>query len=245
MQSLFSRFGSRRLLPERATHLLAAWEQRLGERTRLRAEFYQRWDRDLLSRPFYEPRLLAGRIFNPPLDAPIRNSARGYARGFDIFLQRRTANRLTGWVSYSLGYARLRDGEARLSFPSGQDQRHTVNVYAGYRLRPTVNLSLKWLYGSGFPLPGFYRREGTSYFLSESRNSLRLDPCQRADFRINKAYTFDRCRLTLYGEVVNLLNRRNYRFDSFNGYNARTGQAFLTLDRMFPLLPSVGIVAEF
>jgi hypothetical protein len=48
----------------------------------------------------------------------------------------------------------------------------------------------------------------------------------------------------LYGEVVNLFNRRNHRFDTFNGYNARTGQAFVTLDRMFPILPSAGIVLE-
>jgi len=245
IQWLFSKLGSRRLLPERAIHYVAALEQRLGARTRLRVEAYQRQDRDLLFRPFYEPRLVKGKVFIPPLDPPLHNSSRGYARGIEIFLQRRSANRLTGWVSYALGYARQRDGEASIAFPAEMDQRHTVNVYGSYRVRPTVNLSVKWLYGSGFPMPGFFRRTGTTYFLSESRNGLRLDPYQRADLRINKAYVFDRWKLTLYGEVVNVLNRHNYRFDSFGSYNTRTGQINLYLDRMFPILPSAGVVLEF
>jgi hypothetical protein len=44
--------------------------------------------------------------------------------------------------------------------------------------------------------------------------------------------------------VINLTNRTNYIYDSFNGYNAKTYQAFLTLDTMFPILPSAGIVFE-
>ena len=242
---LFSRFGGIRLLPERANHVLAAVEQRIGERTRLRAEFYQRDDRDLLFRPFYEPRIIGATVFNPPSLAPARNSLRGYARGVEVFLQRRSANRLAGWISYAYGRARLRDGEARIAFPADQDQRHTVNAYASWRIRPSVNLSVKGLYGSGFPIPGFLRRNGTLYFLDASRNALRLDAYRRLDARINKAFTFDRWKLTLYAEVVNLTNARNYRFDSFNGYNSRTGRASVTLGTMFPVIPSAGVAIEF
>ncbi len=242
---LYSRVGSRRVIPERAIHYLGAVEQRIGDRSRVRLELYQRLDRDLLFRPFYDPRIIAGRIYNPPLDTPVFNSSRGYARGAEIFFQRRTANRFTGWVSYALGYARQRDGFARASFPSDQDQRHTVNVYGSYRVRPTVNLSLKWLYGSGFPIPGFLRPAGGAYFLADRRNEARLEPYRRTDARINKAYVFDRYKLTLYGEVVNLFNRDNRRFDSFNGYNSWSGQAYLGLNRMFPILPSAGVMIEF
>ncbi|MEK7407575.1 MAG: TonB-dependent receptor [Acidobacteriota bacterium] len=242
---LFSRLGGLCLLPERAIHYVAALEQRLGERSRMRVEFYDREDRDLLFRPLWDARLAGTRILPNRLDAPVHNSSRGYARGFEALFQRRTANRLTGWVSYALGYSRVRDGEARAAFPSDYDQRHTVNIYLGYRVRPSVNLSTRWVYGSGFPIPGFLRREGANYFLAAERNRLRLEAYHRADVRINKAWTFDRGKLTLYGEVVNLFNHGNYRFDSFNGYNARTGQAFITLDRMFPVLPSAGVAVEF
>jgi len=242
---LFSSFGSTTLLPERATHFLLGVEQALDERTRLRMELYHRWDRDVLFRPFYEPRLIDGEIFHPPPDAPLRNSTRGYARGFEIFFQRRSANKVTGWVSYAWGNARAHDREANIDFPADYDQRHTVNVYLSYRLRPSVNLSVKWLYGSGFPIPGFFRRAGGLYFLAETRNAVRLDPYQRADLRMNKAFAHHRWKLTLYGELVNLFNRRNLRFSSFNGYDPMTGRARISFDRMFPILPSVGVALDF
>ncbi|HSW49426.1 MAG TPA: hypothetical protein VLH09_04590, partial [Bryobacteraceae bacterium] len=241
---LFTAAGGRGLLPERSNHLVASIEQRLGPRTRLRAEFYEREDRDLLFRPFYEPRLIAGKIFNPPPSPPVRNSVRGYGRGFEVFVQRRSANRLSGWVSYAYSRARLRDGEARISFPADEDQRHTMNAFGSYRVRPTVNLSLKWLYGSGYPLPGFYRVESGQYFLSESRNQVKVDTFQRVDARLNKAYVFQRWKLTLYVEAVNVFNRANYRFSSFDGYNSKTGRVSLSVTKMFPIIPSVGTVLE-
>ena len=38
--------------------------------------------------------------------------------------------------------------------------------------------------------------------------------------------------------------RTNYVFESFNGYTSSTHQAYITLDKMFPILPSAGIVFE-
>ena len=154
VQSLDSAYGSPRLLPERATHVAAAVEQRLGPMTRLRVAVYRRNDRDLLFRPGLEARLAGGAIVPDQFQAPIGNSMSGYAEGAEFFLQRRTANRLTGWVSYALGWTRMRDGVTGARFVADQDQRHTVNVYLGYRARPSVNVSGRWTYGSGFPRAG-------------------------------------------------------------------------------------------
>ena len=207
-------------------------------------EFYDRTDRDLIFQPLYDPRILAGKVFAPPLNALYYNSMRGYSRGFEIFLQRASANRPTGWISYAYGHAQMRDGISHISFPSQWDQRHSVNVYAGYRLRPSVNLSVRSIFGSGFPIPGFLQKVGSSYYLTTQRNETRLGNYQRTDFRVNKNWTKVKWKTTLYGEVVNVTNQTNYRFDSFNGYNASTRQAFISLDKLFPILPSVGIVIE-
>jgi hypothetical protein len=162
----------------------------------------------------------------------------------EVFLQHSSANRLTGWVSYAFGRTEMRDGVTAARFPSDYDQRHTVNVYGGYRLRPSINLSLRWSYGTGIPIPGYLRQSGTLYYLSNSRNQLRLDPYSRTDFRVNKAWTHDKWKLTLYGEVINLMNRTNYVFESFDGYTTSTKQAYVTLDKLFPVLPSAGLVFE-
>ncbi len=241
---LTSVLGERSLLPERSNHVIAAVEQQLGERTRLRVEYYNRADRDLIFQPLADPRIVNGKVFTPPLSPPYANSMRGYARGFEIFVQRSSANRFTGWISYMYGRTGMYDGVTRQSFPSDYDQRHTVNVYGGYRLRPSINLSMRWCYGSGFPMPGYLQKIGATYYLAGSRNQLRLEPYKRADFRINKAWTHDKWKLTLYGEVVNLTNRSNHIFDILDGYNSKTSQAFLTLEKLFPILPSLGLVFE-
>ncbi len=158
LNQIFSTFTHTPLLPERSTHYEAVVEQTLDERTRLRVEFYDRQDRDLLARPLLDPRMLFdGTIFNALPNAPLHNSERGYSRGAQIFLQRRTANGFTGWISYAYGHAEIRDGDLGVSFPSDYDQRHTFNAYVSRRLRPTVNVSARFTYGSGMPLPGFYR----------------------------------------------------------------------------------------
>jgi hypothetical protein len=245
VQDRFSRYAGANLLPARAVHYLASFEQRLGKLSRVRVQAWQRNDRDLLFRPALEARMAGGAIQGDNFQAPIRNSLRGYARGLEFVVQRRTANRITGWASYNLGYARMYDGASGIRFAPDQDQRHTVNAYLGYRIRPSVHLSTKWSYGSGFPVPGFFRKDGDNqYYLAAQRNGARLGPYQRTDVRVNKSRTFERWKMTIYGEVVNVMNRSNYRFDSYDGYDA-TGRAYLSLSKMFPVLPSAGIMIEF
>ncbi|MGO9257452.1 MAG: carboxypeptidase regulatory-like domain-containing protein [Bryobacteraceae bacterium] len=243
---LTSPLGGRGLLPSRSNHVIAAAEQRLGARTRMRLEYYNRADRDLAFQPLDYPRLLGPslKVFAPPLNPPYVNSQRGYSRGVEAFLQRNSANRYTGWISYAYGRTEMTDGVTLSHFPSDYDQRHTVNIYGGYRIKPTVNLSLRSSYGSGFPIPGYLTKAGSLYYLTTVRNQLRMPAYSRTDLRVNKSWTKDKWKLTLYGEVVNLTNRTNYIFDSFDGYNATTHQAYLTLDTMFPILPSAGIVFE-
>jgi hypothetical protein len=243
--------GNPYLLPERSTHSVAAIEQSLGTRTRLRAEMFYRADRDLIAQPLSEPRMLAsGAIFVPPASPPHVNSVRGPARGIEIFLQRRTANRLAGWASYAYVRTSLRDGFTGAVYPADSEQRHTVSLYSSYRLSPTVNLSGRYSYGSNFPIPGFLRQSGNLYYLSTQRNALRLPDYHRADLRLNKSFHHETARGwtwrgVFYVEVLNLTNHTNTTYDSFNGFNAKTGQAFPTFLKLFPIVPAAGIMIEW
>jgi hypothetical protein len=71
--------------------------------------------------------------------------------------------------------------------------------------------------------------------LNRDRNTARLDAYQRTDVRVNKSRPFDRWKLTIFGEVVNVVNRANYRFDSYNGHDGQ-GRAFLSFSKMFRVL---------
>lgn len=241
---LTSPYGRRDLLPERANHVTTAIEQRIGDNTRIRAEAWNRDDRDLLMRPLFDPRLIGGALAVSG-DARVFNSVRGYSRGGQVTLQRRSANRLSGWISYTYSFARQRDSITGQHYWSAFDQRHIGNAYVSYRWRPSLNLSARYGYGSGEPIPGFLTQRDGLYYLSAQRNAQRLPSYGRFDVRANKSFTFDRWKLTLYGEVINVTNRRNLRFVSLDGASSQTGQARLTIERVFPIVPVAGVTLEF
>jgi outer membrane receptor for ferrienterochelin and colicin len=198
----------------------------------------------MLYQPFSDPRLINGSVFMPPINALYTNSLRGYGRGVEVYLQRSSTKGISGWVSYSYGRSLMHDGVTGDSFRSDWDQRHTINAYASYRLRPSVNLSSRWTYGSGFPIPGFLTEVNGNFFLSAKRNTLNLGPYQRLDVRVNKYWNREKWHTTLYAEVTNLTNKTNSRFGSLDGYSGSNGAAYVSIDTMFPILPSVGVVFE-
>jgi len=246
---LRSIYGNPNLLPMSARHLVAGVERRLGSRTRLRGEFYQRDDRDMPFQPYVDPRIAygpKGMPYIPVADPAYYSVLNGTSRGGEVFLQRSSANRLTGWVSYSYGRDMQHDTLTGERFPSDYDQRHTVSAYGGVRVSPTVNLSLHTSYGSGFPMPAYFARASYGVLiLGPSRDQVRLPAYQRTDLRINKSWIHAKWKFTLYGEIINLTNHGNYFFESFNSYDRLTGQISATIPKTFPILPTVGIAVEW
>ena len=106
-----------------------------------------------------------------------------------------------------------------------------------------MNLSAKYRYGSNFPVGAFVLVQGSATDLSEQRNPSRVPPYSRLDLRANKSFNFDRWKLTLYGEVLNLLKRDNIRYTS--EMDTVNGSLSINRDTMFPLLPIAGIRVEF
>jgi len=241
LEQMFGRLGNPILRAERATHYNVSVERLFGDRMRVLAEVYDREDRGIFF-SLSEPRLINNGVGF--FEFPFQNSLNGHARGVELTLQRRSANKLAGWVSYSYSRTYLRDTQTGLSFVSDTDQRHTVNVYGSYRFTDTWNLSGEWRYGSGQPIPGFYRQVGSDYFLTDQRNLSRVPDYSRVDVRLSKAFLFKRWKLTVTGEVINLLNQDNVRFSGFDGFGVN-GRVFGQLDRLLPILPSAGVVIEF
>jgi hypothetical protein len=61
---------------------------------------------------------------------------------------------------------------------------------------------------------------------------------------VSKAFLFKKWKLTVTGEVLNLLNRSNVRYAGFDGFLSN-GRVVGQLDRVLPIVPSAGIVIEF
>jgi Carboxypeptidase regulatory-like domain/TonB-dependent Receptor Plug Domain len=243
---MFGEFGNLHLRAERATHYIFQVEQLLNEKTRVRFEAYDREDRNDIYSADTEYRLLNGQPIGPRLGITggrYQNNLRGHARGIELFVERHSVNKLSGWISYSYGVARYRDAATNLSFDGDFDQRHTLNLYGTYRLKPTLNVSSKYRYGSNIPLPAFLLVQGESTTLSSQRNQSRPPAYSRLDVRANKAFHFDRWKLTLYGEVLNILGHKNIRYTR----DVDTVNRTLSFDKdtMFPVLPIAGLRVEF
>src|SRR5581483_2403639 len=179
-------------------------------------------------------------------------------RGVQFLLQRRSSNRLSGWLGYT--YVRAREREYQVTtpvspyffsfdvpyYPTLDDQRHTLNLFGMYRLRPSLYLSGKYLFGSGFPIPsGTYIPVGNGEYVEVGRNGTRLGIYQRLDFRADKDWAFQRWKLTLYGEVLNLTNHYNARYYYSSGIDPITGHATIKTLQGLPITPTAGIVLQF
>jgi TonB dependent receptor/Carboxypeptidase regulatory-like domain len=229
---------------ERATHYDIGVEARLGTTMRWQVTLYDREEHDFLRRPGVEPRIVDGRIVRGSNTAVYRNQLDGHARGVEVLVQRRDPNKLSGWIGYAYGRNRYRDTVTREAFWGDLDQRHTFNLYAHYRWSDRSSVSGKLRLGSNFPVPGYYSERDGEYFLAERRNEVRLPLYARMDVRANRTFNWSRKRLTLFAEVINVLNRDNLRFDppSINTVTRRASGLFET---MLPILPSAGVLIEF
>lgn len=230
--------------PLRARHYDASVEQRLGAALRWQVTAYLRDESGFYRRPNAETRLVNGRVVSGVRTAPFVQGLAGSARGLEFLVQRKSASGVAGWISYAYGRTRHDDDSVGESFFGDMDQRHTFNVYGFFRASDRSSFSAKARVGSNVPAPGYYQAVNDIVLLSEQRNELRLPAYARVDLRANRTFNWSRSRLTLFAEVINMLNRDNVRFNppSINRFSLEAHNIF---EQMVPILPSVGVLIEF
>jgi hypothetical protein len=245
LMQLFGEYGSRSLLPERARMVDAGWAYRLPTGMEMRLFGYHRRRFDVPWRKEGLWRLVNGQIAYPSTN-PFSNALSDRSLGLEAMLGRRAENGLSGWLGYAWGQSRWSEGE-EIWFPGNYDQRHSANLFAHYRWSSRLDLSLKWKFASGLPIPAYARKQGKDYFVCAHRNMERLPNYSRIDARVAKGFDKDRYRITLFVEAVNLLNRDNHRFSGIglDHINLSTGQLYHLVQPQFPLLPTAGMIVEF
>jgi len=242
LDQLFGRGGSTDLLPERSDHYQVSLEHRFSPATRVRVDLYDQEERDrLMAGP--EIRRVNGVIVLPG-ESALTNSLSGRAKGIEMTVQRRSPNGVAGWLSYGLGRTQVTDARTNQRFDSDHDQRHTVNAYLSYRLSHRTNFSMKYRFGSGSPVAGYFEETASGYRVSDRRNLLRLPAYSRLDVRANRTFSIRRARLTLYTEILNILNHANER-DEGTSILIPSGHVFFDRANTFPLLPAVGLTVEW
>jgi hypothetical protein len=231
------------LAPERARLADLGIERRFGDAWLGSLGVYYRAEDDRLRNVGSEASM-TDRI-NPPALTPMwQNTMTGRSKGVAVSIERRRTNGLSGWLGYGYERTDLTDFTTGERFPGDWDQRHTLNGYAIFRHASRTSLSARLRIGSNFPLSGYYREVNGQYFLSDRRNQVRLPTYGRLDVRADRSFTYQRRRLTLFLEAVNVFNRTNVAAAG-PSVSFLTGRVSDVTETLFPLLPMAGVLVEF
>ena len=243
-EQVIGAWGTPGLDPERATHVDVGVEQAIGQSARVQVTVYDREEKDFLRRAAAETRLVNGQLVPAFRAARYESRVEGSSRGIEMMLQRLDANGFSGWLSYSYGRNRYHDMVSGERYWGDLDQRHTVNLYGLYRMSPRMSVSGKLRMGSNFPAPGYYTESGGRYYVGETKNDVRLPSFARLDLRVNRTFTWSSRRLTLFAEVINVLNKDNERYHP-PSIDIRTFEARRLFESLLPVIPSAGLLFEF
>jgi len=173
------------------------------------------------------------------------SEGKGRIQGLEVLLRARLGERLRGFLAYtfqrSLRTDRPGEAERRFDF----DQPHILTAVANWTLNP------RWTFGARFrlvsgnpdtPVTGSTYDAGADVYVPVygATNSARLGTFHALDLRADRAWTFDRWKLSAYLDVQNVYNRGNqegwqYRYD----YRERTPLTGL------PILPIFGLKGEW
>jgi hypothetical protein len=141
-------------------------------------------------------------------------------------------HRFYGWLSYTLSRSlRVVDG---IIASSDWDQRHVLNLVAGYRLPRGYAVSTRFHYNTGRPYP-LIDLHSASYLVDYHR----LPAFAQLDVRGDKRFVFDRYLMDVYVELVNTTLSR----EVFDEKRQQDGSVVVRGFRL--VLPSIGVHVEW
>ena len=168
-------------------------------------------------------------------EAVFKSDGTGWARGIEIFLQRRTGA-LTGWIGYALAWTRrtfpeLNDGQP---FPPKHDRRHDLSFVASYKVGAwRLGANLAYATGQAFTPP------------SESpaqRNSAHLQPYHRLDVIASRSFGLWRADSEFYVQIFNVYSRRNEWFVQLDSVDPEVDPRKI---KQLPVIPTLGFNFSF
>jgi hypothetical protein len=155
----------------------------------------------------------------------------GLAYGAELLLRRANVGRFYGWLAYTLSWSQRYDDNGVLG-RSDWDERHILNLVAGYRLGRSYTLGARFHLNTGRWAPvinsgGDYQELPTFYDL---------------DLRAERRFVFDRFVMDVYADFANVtLDPEVLQLD-YAGYS---GGPRVVQDRIKLVLPTIGLHAQF
>jgi TonB family protein len=226
-------FGNPDLEPEHGMQLVAGADFDLTPTTHVETEAFYKTMRDLV---------VPG---ENPGDPALVNLGEGRSYGAEIMLRQELAHDFYGWAAYTFSRAQRKDDADQAWHRFEFDQTHILTLIAAYKLRRGWQIGARYRFVTGDP----YTAVTGSYFDSNADRFMptygvpfgaRLSAFQQLDLRVDKIWTYDTWRFSVYLDVQNVLRAANpeavtYSFD-YTIAHPISG---------LPLLPIAGMRADF
>jgi TonB family protein len=114
----------------------------------------------------------------------------GRSYGLEVLVRRREAERLFGWISYTLSRSQRESAQGWQLFDF--DRLHVLNLVAGLRLPRNWEFGTRVLFQTGTPLTTGFQTNGA-----------RADSQFRVDMRLDKRAVWNRWLLDFYVDIIN------------------------------------------
>jgi hypothetical protein len=159
-------------------------------------------------------------------------SRRGRAYGAELLVRRAGEGRLYGWLAYTLSFS-LREDDDGVLGRSDWDERHILNLVAGWRFGHGWSAGARFHFNSGRLAPIF--GSGGEY--------RELPAFYQLDLRADRRFVFDRFTLDFYVDLGNAtLTREVVQLDSI--VDPATGRLIVQEESFQLVLPTIGVHAE-
>lgn len=196
------------------------------------------------------------------------NAGKGYAKGLEFFLQKKSSENYHFTISYSYSISKATDPRNGAEYNWDYDFRHIFTLISGWKfslfhkawyqnlkhnfwyqlvdwmlpLGDQVDISIRWRYLGGRPYTErTYVGTLRNWIIDAETplNGLRYPAYHRLDLRIDKRYMFNGWNMVTYFDIMNVYNRDNIWEYSYNS----DGEVKRILQ--YQTFPVGGITIEF
>ena len=226
-------FGNPNILPEHGTQYVVGADGELWPGLTVDIDLFWKNLRDLV---------VPGQNPGDPL---LTNDGIGRAYGGEVLVRQNLGKHLFGWLAYTLSRSERKDHSGQDWYLFEFDQTNIFTAMLSYFLPRGFEVGARYRYVTGDPYTAvtgsFYDSVSDKYTpLSGPTNGARLGPFSQLDLRVDKVFTFDRWRFSIYLDVQNVLRADNPEAVGYN-YNYTIAHPITGL----PLLPILGIRGDF
>jgi TonB family protein len=177
-------------------------------------------------------------------DPLFNNDGIGRVYGGELLIRQELWRNFFGWVSYTVSRSERQDHPDQPWRLFQYDQTHILTLVTSYKLPRGFQVGLRFRYVTGnpyTPVTGSYfdNKDGAYHATYGPLYSQRLDAFNQLDLRVDKTWTFDRWKLSMYLDIQNVYYHRNAENVQYNFDFSKSAPV-----EGLPILPALGIRGE-